>query len=133
MFKKTNYIAVFLSSEQGNLKVIGKKKFDPASIEDTIKFKKKEFPIQKELTHHQDELNVFYFFNYDKRSQYVVSRGRIKEVLVVEIMDQICDREVVSQSLKASDRRIDWAILLPYMFGAGLLGLIIGYVMGVYL
>ena len=122
--KKQQYIAVFLLDQGGVPNIIGRKKFNIAKK--TISYKHKSFTINPDIFSFREGLKVFYLFDFGGTGQLLLNQGSEKQVMAVEMMDEVTNEEIILQILKANELKKNWMdIILGLVAGLGV-GLFIG-------
>lgn len=118
--KKKKYYAVFLTDIGTIPYIIGRKIFSLDA--EQISFKKKAFVILHNFPFYERKNKIFYFFDYETGSQLMYDKLLPQESLVtLEIMDKICNKNIVSQLLKSAETQKDWVmIIISIIAGLGI-------------
>ena len=122
MFKKTKYIAIFLSKVQNTYKIDKKKRFK--SNDTTITYKDSEYEIDKSITGYSKGMKVNFFFDIITGQLSFHKVKSINPKLAYLVLSSGIINNITSGLTKKST--FDFTNIIPFIIG-GIIGFFIAF------
>lgn len=125
--KKDKYVAIFFHSFNGIYSKIGKTRF---TLNEKLQFsfRKKAFTLIYSKPIYQYNRTFYYFFDYGNKGQISINPADDDISLLAEFVDDLCNKHVVADILKATKPKMKLMEIVIYLFCGSGLGLFIGYI-----